>query len=308
MLRRRGHASVCRALRIFVTGSSAQLARALLPRLCAHPRVDAVTGLDLRAPHFAHPRFSATYGDIRDPGIAPRLAGHDALVHLAFVVLRGRMSEAEMFDVNVTGSHKLFHAARTAGVRRLIHLSSAAVYGHGVHLSEDAPYAPLPGFLYARHKTHLEQLLALEFPQCVRLRPHVILGPHAQPLLRRLLHQPCYPRLPEPQPLLQCVHEDDVARAVLLALERDVCGAFNLAADDNFSFRDVIRGRHRVALPLPLGFVRRGMGFAWRCFGWGGEAAWIEGLTHTLLLNCRRAIVELGWRSTHTAEQVLAQT
>jgi nucleoside-diphosphate-sugar epimerase len=295
-------------MRLFVTGSSAHLARALLPRLCTHPGVEAVTGIDLRTPHFAHRLFSATQGDIRDPDIAVRLAGHDALIHLAFVVLRGRMSESEMFDINVTGGHKVFHAARAAGVKRLIHLSSAAVYGQGVHVKESAPYAPLPGFLYARHKAHLEQLLAIEFPECVRLRPHVILGPHAQRLLRQLLRQPCYPRLPEPQPLLQCVHEDDVARAVLLALDCDVRGAFNLATEDNFSFRDAIRRRHRVSIPLPLAAARHGVNLAWRYLGWGGEPAWVEGLTHTLLLNCRRAIVELGWRSSHSAAQVLAQT
>lgn len=266
-----------------------------------------MTGIDLLAPHYSHPLFSATQGDIRSPDVAARLAGHDALIHLAFVVLRGRMSEAEMFDINVTGSHKVFHAARAAGVKRMIHLSSAAVYGQGVHLNEDAPYAPLPGFLYARHKAHLEQLLAIEFPECVRLRPHVILGPHAQPLLRQMLRQPCYPRLPDPQPLLQCVHEEDVGRAVLLALEGDARGAFNLATEDNFSFRDAIRVRHRVSIPLPLWLVRRGVDFAWRRFGWGGEAAWLEGLTRTLLLNCRRAIVQLGWRSSYSAAQILAQ-
>jgi nucleoside-diphosphate-sugar epimerase len=295
-------------VRILVTGSSGQFARALLPMLCAHPDIDMVTGMDLRAPHFAHPRFAAIRGDIRDPHVARQLAGHDALVHLAFVVLRGRMSEAEMFDINVTASHKLFHAARAAGVKRLIHLSSAAVYGQGVHLNESAPYAPLPGFLYARHKAHLEQLLALELPECVRLRPHVILGPHAQPLLRQLLNQPCYPRLPEPQPLLQCVHEDDVARAVLLALGKDARGAFNLASDDSFSFRDVIRGRHRVSIPLPLAAVRWSVSVAWRSLGWGGEPAWVEGLTRTLLVNCRRAIVELGWRSNWTTVAALEAT
>jgi nucleoside-diphosphate-sugar epimerase len=191
-------------------------------------------------------------------------------------------------------------------MERLVHLSSAAVYGQGVHVNENAPLAPLPGFLYGRHKAHLEQLLAIEFPECARLRPHVILGPHAQPLLRRLLRQPCYVRLPEPQPLLQCVHEDDVAQAVLLALERHACGAFNLATDDNFSFRDAIRQRHRIALPLPLSLVRQVVHLAWRGLGWAGEPAWVEGLTHTLLLNCRRAIVELGWRSRYTAAEVLA--
>jgi nucleoside-diphosphate-sugar epimerase len=295
-------------MKVFVTGANSHLARALLPRLCAEPDVERVTGLDLAPPLFAHPRFEAVRADIRSPALERLLEGHDALVHLAFVVLRGHMPEREMFDVNVAGSHKVFHAARRAGLRRLVHLSSAAVYGGGVHLDERAPLQPLPGFLYAQHKAHLERLLEIEFPECVRLRPHVILGPHAQPLLKRLLRMPCYLRLPEPYPLLQCVHEDDVAAAVIAALKSEARGPFNLAAEDAFSLREVVRSRHRLALPLPLALARAGLRLAWRLNGWGGEPGWVEGLARTLLLNCRRAATELRWRSTRTAAAVLAET
>jgi nucleoside-diphosphate-sugar epimerase len=294
-------------MRVFVTGSSACLAQALLPQLCADPGIEAVTGADLRAPRFAHGKFTALRLDIRDAALAQRIAGHDALINLAFVVLRGRMSEREMFDINVRGSLNLFHAARAAGVRRMVHLSSAAVYGAGVHLDEDAALDPLPGFLYARHKAHLERLLAIEFPDCARLRPHVVLGPNAQPLLKRLLNQPFYLRLPPPYPLLQCVHEDDVAHAALRCLESGAGGAFNLAAEEAFSFREVIRQRQRLSVPLPPFAARAALGLACKAFGWGGEPAWIDGLARTLLVNCRRAAVMLGWRSRYSAQAVLAQ-
>jgi nucleoside-diphosphate-sugar epimerase len=295
-------------MNVFVTGSSSRLADALLPQLCGWPKVERVTGVDLCPPRFRHPKFHPMRLDIRDPGLERLLDGHDALVHLAFVLLRGRLSEREMFDINVAGSRKVFHAARRAGVRRVVHMSSAAVYGSGVDLSESAPLAPLPHFPYASHKAQLERVLEIEFPECVRLRAHAILGPHAQPVLKQLLNQPCYVRMPEPHALLQCVHEDDVAQAVLCALERDVRGAFNLAVEDNFSFREVIRRRHRVSVPLPLFAARAAVGLAWRLSGWGGEPAWVEGLTRTLLVNCRRAAAELGWRSTYDAASVLAQT
>ncbi|MFN7085337.1 MAG: NAD-dependent epimerase/dehydratase family protein [Burkholderiales bacterium] len=294
-------------MRVFVTGSSSHLARALLPRLCEHAGIEAVTGVDLRPPQFSHPRFSARRCDIRDARLAEYMENHNILINMAFIVLRGRRSEAEMFDVNVKGSHAVFHAARRAGVSRLIHLSSAAVYGSGTHLAEDAALTPLAGFLYGQHKAQLERLLADEFPECVRLRPHAILGPHAQPLLRWLLHQPCYLRLPEPQPRLQCVHEDDVVQAILLGLERKAHGAFNLAADDSFSFRDVIRRRHRLSVPLPPAVARSGLTLAWKLSGWGGEPAWIAGLTKPLLLDCRRARLELGWHCCHSAAETLEQ-
>jgi len=295
-------------MKVYVTGSSSSLAQALLPRLCERPDVGQVTGVDLRPPRFRHAKFDALALDIREPQLAQRMDGYNALIHMAFVVLRGRMAVAEMFDINVKGSHAVFHAARRAGMQRLIHLSSASVYGSGVHLSEHAPLAPLPRFLYARHKAHLEQLLAIEFPECVRLRPHIILGPHAQPLLKQLLNQPCYVRLPHPQPRLQCVHGDDVAQAIMLCLERNVRGPFNLAVEDNFSFRDAIKSRHRACIPLPLPVARFSLNLAWKYTGWGGEPAWLDGLAKTLLINCRRAHVELGWRSRYSAAEVLART
>ncbi len=295
-------------MKVFVTGSGSHLAAALLPRLCTRPDIEQVTGIDLDPPRFRHARFNAAQLDIRSPRLEGLLAGHEVLVHLAWARLQGNLSDREMFDINVTGSHKAFHAARRAGVRRLIHLSSAAVYGSGVHLSESAPLEPLPQLPYARHQVHLEKLLQIEFPDCVRFRPHLILGPNSRPELKRLLHLPCYVHTPAPHPLLQCVHEDDVAQAVLLALDKKVQGPFNLAVEDSFSLREVVRRRHRLALPLPPFAARAGLSMARRWLGWDGELAWLEGHTRTLLVNCRRAAVELGWRSTHSAASVLAQT
>ena len=292
-------------MNVLVTGSSSHLARALLPLLCAQDLIARITGVDIAASHFAHQKFHAERCDIREQRLMALLEGNDVLVHLAFVVLRGRMREVQMADINVSASYRLFHAARNAGVKRLIHLSSAAVYGQGASLAEHTPLAPLPGFLYGEHKAQLERLLEADFPECVRLRPHVILGPNAQPLLRTLLNLPIYPALPRPYPRLQCVHEDDVARAVLLAIDRDVCGPFNLAAEDSFSYRDIIKRRHPFSVSLPQGLARAGLHAAWRLTGWGGEPAWIDALARTLTLDCRRAARDLGWHSRHDSAATL---
>lgn len=295
-------------MRVLVTGSGSHLARALLPRLCAHPGVEAVTGVDIAPPRFAHPKFSARALDIRDAALARSMRNHNVLIHMAFIVLRGRTAESEMRSVNLDGTQTVFRAARAAGIARLIHLSSAAVYGSGQDLAEGARLSPLPGFLYGQHKARLEQWLAHEIPESTRLRPHVILGPNAQPLLKRLLAQPFSLRLPGPPPRLQCVHEDDVADAVLLALEKEARGPFNLAADGSFSFGDEIRRRHRLHIPLPLPAVRSAFIAAWKLTGWGGEPAWLDGLTQNLTLDCARARRELGWQPRYSSTQTLALT
>jgi nucleoside-diphosphate-sugar epimerase len=295
-------------VKVLVTGASACLARAVLPRLCAEPSIERVTGIDLRPPFFAHPRFRPLQADFRSEEVAALLPEHDALLHMASVVLRGRMDAAAMREINVGASLRLLRAAQAAGLRRIVHLSSAAVYGGGANLAETAAYAPLSGFCYGQHKAELEQAIERALPQCVRLRPHVILGPHAQPVLRQILALPAYLRIADPQPELQCVHEDDVAAAVVASLLREVSGPFNLAAPGSWSLRDVIRARHGGGLPLSPAAARAALAVAHGVFGWGGEPGWLEGLQRTLTLDCRRAETLLGWRPARNAAQTLADT
>ncbi len=295
-------------MKVLVTGSSASLAHALLPRLCADPAVTQVTGIDLRAPHFTHPKFRALQADFRDSRTGALLPGHNALVHMAYVVLRGHLRAETMHDINVGASLRLLQAAQAAGLKRIIHLSSAAVYGSGRDLDENAALSPLRGFLYGMHKAELERQIENSVPECLRLRPHVILGPHAQPVLRQILGLPLYLRLDDPQPELQCVHEDDVADAIVCGLRREVRGPCNLAAGGRWTLREVMRERHTRCLPLPPGLARAGLALAHGLSGWGGEPGWLEGLRHTLTLDCRRAERELGWHPLHSAAQALAAT
>jgi len=293
-------------MRIFITGSASHLAQALLPKLCAHPEIASVIGIDLQTAHFAHPKFAHHIADMRSDAILQLMHGCDALAHLAFVVLRGKMDTATMHDINIKGSRQVFESARVAGVKKLLHLSSAAVYGSGERLTESAPLQPLAQFLYAQHKAEAEAWMARDFPEAVRLRPHIILGPHCQPLLKQLLRQPCYIRLPEPQPQLQCVHEDDVAEAIIASLLLPVQGPFNLAASGCYSFKEAISERRRWPLPLPFGLTRVALNLVLRTTGLGGEAAWLDGIRHPLTLNSSRAYRELRWQPRFDAHATLA--
>jgi len=293
-------------MRIFITGSSSHLAQALLPKLCAHPHIAAITGIDLQPACFTHPKFTHHIADIRSPEIVRLMQDCDALAHLAFVVLRGKMNAVTMRDINVQGTQNIFAAARKAGVARLVHLSSAAVYGNGETLNEAAPMRPLPGFLYGQHKAEVEAWLAQQYPQVLRLRPHIILGPHCQPLLVKLLRQPCYIALPEPQPRMQCVHEDDVADAIIASLFSPASGPLNLAAPGDYSFKEAIAQRHPHPLPIAFGAAKLALNIAWRLTGFGGEPAWLDGIRHTLTLDCGLAKQTLAWRPKFDAHATLA--
>ncbi len=295
-------------MKILVTGSASRLGRVLLPRLLREPGVE-VTGVDRRPADFHHPRYREHRLDVRDPRLAPLVAEHDALVHLAFVVMRSQLGR-RAYDrdlvraISVDGSLQVLEAAGRAGLEAAVFLSSASVYGawpdNPPRLTEDAPLRGIPGFAYAEDKVAVERALpglAAAHPRTrfVSLRPHAILGRHAQPYLHRLLTAPVTARLPTP-PRLQCVWEEDVAEAVWAALKRPVRGPFNLAAEPPLTLPELRRLAGRRGLALPLPWLAAAQRLAWRLTPRTEDPAWMAGARFDLVLDCTRARTELDWR------------
>jgi nucleoside-diphosphate-sugar epimerase len=182
------------------------------------------------------------------------------------------------------------------------------VYGSGIELTEEIAPRPRRDFLYAAHKAELEAMIEHRFPQCLRLRPHAILGPHAQPLLRFLLRLPIYPAGQCDPPQLQCIHESDVVSAIVRALRSSVAGAINLASAETFSYMQAIKHLHPRAKALPIALAQKLLTVTWRLTGFGGEPAWLDGLTQPLTLDCGRARRELGWSPAYTAFDAINAT
>ena len=291
-------------MRVFVTGAAGRLGRALLPALLADTRIEHIVAHDRHwHTQLHHPRLTHLSGDIRDANWCARAADCDALIHMAFVVMEsnlGRRRGDRMLAraINIAGTRHAV-AASLAGGLRLIHVSSASVYGTTTDtIAEDAPLRPLPGFGYAQDKRDAETLVMdaeTRGLNAIRLRPHVILGPHAQPFLRGLLRAPFYARL-VPAPRLQLIHEDDVVDAIALALDAPVQGPVNLATDDASSFEEMQRLCHRYPIGLPAPVARAAVRFAFHGLGIGPHPAWSEALDQSLVIDTRKARDALHWR------------
>ncbi|AOV17943.1 NAD-dependent dehydratase [Acidihalobacter aeolianus] len=293
-------------MRIAVTGSAGRLGRVLVPHLLDAGIAEEIVGLDLRPAEETDPRYRHRRVDVRDPAASELLEGVDALVHLAFVLMGGglgrrRHQRTTLHSINVEGSRHVFEAAVAAGVGHAVFVSSAAVYGawpdNPPQLDEAAPLRAMPGFAYAEDKIEVERWLegfAASHPAMgvARLRPHAIVGAHAHPLLNRVLRQPIYPRVTPPPPT-QCIWENDVARAIGLALTQRARGAFNLAADPPMSLYEMLGlvRRRRIAVPPAIlaGLHR----IAWQITPAAGEPGWVGGLRHPLVLDTRKAAAEL---------------
>lgn len=292
-------------MKVFVTGCAAHLADSLLPQLCAHPDIQRVRGIDLLPCRYQHQKLEAARLDMLSPHLPTMLKGCDALVHMAFIVHPGRMKKSAVDEINLGASQYVFDCAKAAGIKRVLHISSAAVYGNGENLDERAPLKPIPGFAYAQQKMQLELWLSQHHPTVLRLRPHIILGPNAQASLKRRLRHPVYVRLPDPQPLLQCVHEDDVSRAIVLGLFEETSGALNLATEDSFNLRDVIRVHHPMSIGVALPTARAALTLAWRITGRGERPVWLEGVKRSLTLNCDLANGAINWRPQFSAHETI---
>ena len=116
-------------------------------------------------------------GDMRDPSRARELCtGADVLVHAA-AALPIRGSRREIMSVNVDGTAALLAAAREEGVRRVVYISSTAVYGvPSVHpIAEDFPLEGVGA--YGESKIACERLVGESPLESVIIRPKTFLGP-----------------------------------------------------------------------------------------------------------------------------------
>jgi len=147
-------------MRVGVTGGAGFIGSNLVDGL-----LDAgheVVVIDQRPPHRPEARFAkADIGDVR--GLTRALRGCGAVFHLAAVsnVNEAFAHPAETLDVNVTGTGRVWEAARAAGVDRAVLASTVWVYaaappGEGP-LTEDVPLRiGATGHLYTASKIAAE--------------------------------------------------------------------------------------------------------------------------------------------------------
>ena len=299
-------------MHILVTGSASCLARSCIPFLLEDSRIQKIVGIDLIASGIQHTKYEEHLADVRSDQLEKYFAGMDAVIHFAFVTNNGvlgkrRFDREYIRSVNVDGSQNVFNLADTSGVKSLIYFSSAVVYGLSASsptfIDETHPHKPVEGFYYSEDKIAVEQFLD-EFEKqhsalrIVRLRPHIVLGEHAQPLIKSMLSQPFHFLFPDPQPLTQCISETDVATALQKSLFLDVSGSFNLATDQVASFHWIHKHLHRYSLPMPFALARFGHRLAWKASGRFGDPNWLECMRYPLTISNEKAKQALNWAPT----------
>ncbi|HEY5796331.1 MAG TPA: NAD(P)-dependent oxidoreductase [Bosea sp. (in: a-proteobacteria)] len=255
-------------------------------------------------------RFEPRLGDVTDAGaVAAAVQPGIDLVVMGAAITAGRERDAQMpaaiLQVNLLAQVPILDAARAAGVRRVVNLSSAAAYGAAgervEELAEETPGDPVG--LYAITKWASERVGArlgdLWGIDLVSLRLSGVFGPweratgvrdtlspHCQILAAAVAGEPAI--LPRAG-LRDWIYAPDVADAVLAVAgaPRLGHGVYNVSTGRRFSMLD---WGHRLATSFP-GFVCR--------LAEPGEAATIDfhGPSDRAPLAVERIAGDLGWRA-----------
>ncbi len=119
------------AERTFVTGGTGVLGSALLEGLVKEGReVSALARSEKSKAKIDSMGATPIESDLLDPeGLEKAMVGHDVVYHAAGMNAFCLKDRSPLFEVNVQGSLNVVEAAVRAGVRRVVHTSSAATIG-----------------------------------------------------------------------------------------------------------------------------------------------------------------------------------
>ena len=306
--------------RILITGGSGFLGINLIRSLLRRGSRDIVS-LDIQP--FDYPerdRIRPILGDIRD-GAAVREAmrGVRQVVHAAAALPLYPAREIESIDIN--GTRHVLEAAREAGVERVVHISSTAVYGIPDYapVKEDDPLIGVGPYGKAKIAAEVECRRAREAGLCVPIiRPKTFVGPERLGVFALLYDWARdgrhFPMIGSGRNRYQLLDVEDLCDAIhlCLTLDRDTVNeVFNVGALVFDTMREDYQavldhaGRGRRVIPLPAWPVIGTLRFLEALhlsplYRWVYETAWRDSI-----VDCERATRVLGWTPRYSNRDAL---
>ncbi len=241
-----------------MTGVAGGLGKLLARRLAERYEV---TGVDVERWRRHPPGIETHVVDLRKrrfEDIVRTIRPH-AVVHLGFV-RHFRASDRERHSINVGGTRSLLDHCVKYGVERLVVQSSGYVYGalpeNPYELDEEAPLSASRNYPEIRDLVEVDALVSANIwrrPEIRTslLRPVNVLGPRVPSTVREYLRQRRVPTVLGFDPMMQFIHEDDLAEAFALAVEHGLQGVFNVVGSGEVPIHTAIEQTGGTAWPIP---------------------------------------------------------
>lgn len=306
---------------MLITGSAGFLGEATLDRVTAMDESHVAVAVDTRpssGPSGETRRFISVVRDIREP-VDNLLADYaiDTVIHLAFVLRpqRGSRHASEAREINVGATERLLRACSKAGVRQIVYLSSATVYG--AHPGFTGPFEetdavnPVAGFSYSEQKVEAERLLLRhgdEHPDCAVaiLRGCVVMGPEAKNFITESLGMRFLPAPIGADPEMQFLHVDDYTSAIETVLRKRPRGVYNIAGNGTIKWRDMVQTAGGKTIPTPAPLLKGVIDITWKLgLQRRSPAAGLSFIRYPWLVSTEKIRSELGWQPGHDSHDAL---
>lgn len=299
--------------KVLITGIAGGQGRLIALRLMdAHP----VSGVDRERWPGHPPAVTLHQVDIRKRKFEDviRLEQPDAIVHHGFV-RHFRGSDKLRHEVNVLGTRRLLEYVATYEVKRLVVLSSGYVYGalpeNPTFIDEDAPLNVSRSYPEIRDLAEVDHLVTAflwQHPEVATtiLRPVNVLGRSVHTAISRYMRQRVVPMIAGFDPMTQFIHEEDLAAAVVRALECGTHGIFNVIGPGAVPLSVALAEAGTVAVPIPEPIARLVIGQLFRLGLYHTPADAIDFLKYVCMLDGRRFRAATGFEPRHDLGAIFA--
>lgn len=254
---------------ILMTGVSGGLANLVAKKLA---EAFTVVGVDARPRRHPDPfpgRFYQVCYQHRKMAEVFRNHNFKVLVHLGRI--RNTVGRLKWrFDLNVLGTRNLLDLCLKHSLRQAIVMSTYHVYGahqhNSMYLSEDSTLRASQIFPQLADAVALDNVASSYLwryrqIKTLILRPANIVGPDIHNAQCTLLRQQISPYLMGFDPLMQFIHQDDAANALVAAVKQEKYGIYNLAGEGVVPYTQAIRLSGGTPVPVPHFLAYPAVGF-----------------------------------------------
>jgi nucleoside-diphosphate-sugar epimerase len=203
-------------------------------------------------------------GDVRDRLLLKETLKDIKIVHHTAALVPLTKSGKEFWNVNVEGTESVASCVRESQVKKMIHLSSSAVYGLPTNLpiSENTPHSPIE--IYGKSKSAAElaaiEVFRNEEDRLIIIRPRTILGQGRLGIFQTLFEWirndlPIY-TIGDGENLFQFIHAKDLLSAYMKIIATNGYGAYNVGTERygtlNELFKEILQSARSTSRIIHL--------------------------------------------------------
>lgn len=243
---------------VLVTGAAGSLAQRVIA--CLHGRC-RVIATDFRRRVDTDAGIASYKIDLQAGGFEDVFRHHrvDTVLHIGRLFAH-QSTRLHRYNANVLGTRRLLELCLKHEVSQVLIHSTCYVYGaspcNSTLLSEEAPLKAgelSQDLIDAVELDKLAQIWLRKHPE-IRLgilRPCNILGPGVRNTMSLLMARPIAPAMAGYSPMMQFLHVDDMADAIVRAFEGGAHGVFNVAPDHYLPYQRALKlaGCRRLVVP-----------------------------------------------------------